>query len=408
MASGSAAVPRPAVSALMPLRRMPCQPDLVSWLVRPRWTHLRFQARKLPIMHMFRSLLPLLLVALLAGCADTRYYYQSVSGHLQLMQAARPVRDWLADPQAPDGLKARLALAQQMRAFAVAELKLPDNASYQRYADLQRRAVVWNVVAAPEFSLTLKTWCFPVAGCVGYRGYFNEAEAREQAAALQQTGLEVSVYGVPAYSTLGWLNWAGGDPLLNTFVGLPDAELARLIFHELAHQVLYVPDDTRFNESFATAVERLGLQRWLAQPGTAGTQREAAEQTKRRQQFRALTLATRSRLAEIYQSNQPLALDGKGLIAMKTEAMKVFRADYAELRRGWGGYAGYDAWVAGANNAAFGAQAAYDELVPAFEALFDREGQDWPRFYAEVRRLAALPAPERAKIFHQLTEPRHG
>jgi predicted aminopeptidase len=243
---------------------------------------------------------------------------------------------------------------------------------------------------------------------VGYRGYFNEAEAREQAAALQQTGLEVSVYGVPAYSTLGWLNWAGGDPLLNTFVGLPDAELARLIFHELAHQVLYVPDDTRFNESFATAVERLGVQRWLAQPGTAGTQREAAEQTKRRQQFRALTLATRSRLAEIYQSNQPLALDGKGLFAMKNKAMKDFRAAYAELRRGWGGYAGYDAWVAGANNAAFGAQAAYDELVPAFEALFEREGQDWPRFYAAVQRLAALPAPERAKIFQLLIEPRYG
>jgi predicted aminopeptidase len=360
-------------------------------------------------MHMPRSLLPLLLAALLAGCADTRYYYQSVSGHLQLMQASRPVADWLADPQAPDGLKTRLALAQQIRAFAVTELKLPDNASYQRYADLQRRAVVWNVVAAPEFSLTLKTWCFPVAGCVGYRGYFNEAEARSEAAALQQSGLEVSVYGVPAYSTLGWLNWAGGDPLLNTFIGLTDAELARLIFHELAHQVLYVPDDTRFNESFATAVERLGVQRWLAQPGTETTRREATELTSRRQQFRALTLATRSRLAEIYQSNQAPALDSKGLFAMKNEAMRDFRAAYAELRRSWGGYPGYDAWVAGANNAAFGAQAAYDELVPAFEVLFTREGQDWSRFYAAVRLLAALPAPERARALQQLTlEPGRG
>ena len=360
-------------------------------------------------MHMSRSLLPLLLAALLAGCADTRYYYQSVSGHLQLMQAARPVGDWLADPQAPAGLKSRLALAQQIRAFAVTELKLPDNASYQRYADLQRRAVVWNVVAAPEFSLTLKTWCFPVAGCVGYRGYFSEAEARSEAAALQQSGLEVSVYGVPAYSTLGWLNWAGGDPLLNTFIGLTDAELARLIFHELAHQVLYVPDDTRFNESFATAVERLGVQRWLAQPGTETTRREATELTTRRQQFRALTLATRSRLADIYQSNQAPALDSKGLFAMKNEAMRDFRAAYAELRRSWGGYPGYDAWVAGANTAAFGAQAAYDELVPAFEVLFTREGQDWSRFYAAVRRLAALPAPERARALKQLTlEPGHG
>ena len=360
-------------------------------------------------MRTLRSLLFLLLPALLAGCADTRYYYQSVSGHLQLMQAARPVGHWLADSAASPELKARLALAQQMRAFAVAELGLPANASYQRYADLQRRAVVWNVVAAPEFSLTLKTWCFPVAGCVGYRGYFNEAEARSEAAALQQTGLEVSVYGVPAYSTLGWLNWAGGDPLLNTFIRYPEGELARLIFHELAHQVLYVPDDTRFNESFATAVERLGAQRWLAQHGSDQARREDAELAQRRRQFRALTLATRSRLTEIYQSNQPLTLDGKGQNAMKMEAIQTFRANYATLRQGWGGYAGFDAWVAGANNAAFGAQAVYDELVPAFEALFAREGQQWPRFYEAVRRLAALPAPERARAIQQLTlESGHG
>jgi predicted aminopeptidase len=357
-----------------------------------------------------RSLLTLPLAVLLAGCADTRYYYQSVSGHLQLLQAARPVGDWLADPQAPAELKARLALAQQIRAFAVTELSLPDNASYQRYADLQRRAVVWNVVAAPEFSLTLKTWCFPVTGCVGYRGYFNKAEARAQAATLQQTGLEVSVYGVPAYSTLGWLNWAGGDPLLNTFIRYPDGELARLIFHELAHQVLYVQDDTRFNESFATAVERLGAQRWLARHGSDQARREDAELGQRRRQFRALTLATRSRLADIYRSNQALALDSKGLFALKNEAMQRFRADYGALRAGWGGYAGYDAWVAGANNAAFGAQAAYDELVPAFEALFERQGQDWPRFLEAVRALAALPAPERALALEQLTRelPRHG
>jgi predicted aminopeptidase len=194
----------------------------------------------------------------LAGCADTRYYWQSVSGHVALMQAARPVDDWLRDPQTPPALRERLALSQRIRSFAVTELALPDNASYRRFADLQRRAVVWNVVAAPEYSLTLQTWCFPVLGCVGYRGYFSEAEARAQAAQLQAQGLEVTVYGVPAYSTLGWMNWAGGDPLLNTFIHYPEGELARIVFHELAHQVLYVPDDTTFNESFATAVEQLG------------------------------------------------------------------------------------------------------------------------------------------------------
>jgi predicted aminopeptidase len=163
-----------------------------------------------------------ILFTLLAGCADTRYYLQSVRGHLQMMQAARPVPQWLADDGANPALKQRLALALRMRHFAVTELHLPDNASYQRYADLQRRAAVWNVVAAPALSLTLKRWCFPVAGCVGYRGYFNERDAQAQAQALQRDGLETRVYGVPAYSTLGWLNWAGGDPLLNTFIHAPE------------------------------------------------------------------------------------------------------------------------------------------------------------------------------------------
>ncbi len=345
----------------------------------------------------------LFLTILLSGCADTRYYLQSLGGHLQMMQAARPVAQWLADDSVTPVLKQRLALAQRIRAFAVTELQLPDNASYQRYADLQRRSVVWNVVAAPEFSLTLKTWCFPVAGCVGYRGYFSEAQAREQAQELQRTGLETSVYGVPAYSTLGWLNWVGGDPLLNTFIRFPEGELARMIFHELAHQVLYVKDDTLFNESFATAVERLGGERWLAVHGSESARREYAEFDNRRRQLRALGLATRTRLAEIYKQNEAPAPDKQSVIAMKNIAMQDFREDYARLKSSWGGYAGYDAWVAGANNAALGAQAAYDELVPAFEALFDREGKDWRRFYEAVRRLSQMPAVERLRALKQIS-----
>ena len=241
----------------------------------------------------------LILCTLLAGCADSRYYLQSVTGHLQLMQVAQPVEQWLADEGTAPALKQRLALAQRMRRFAVSELHLPDNASYQRYADLHRPAVVWNVVAAPEWSLTLKTWCFPALGCVGYRGYFKESEARSLADALKTEGLEVSVYGVPAYSTLGWFNWAGGDPLLNTFINYPEGELARLLFHELAHQVVYVPDDTVFNESFASAVERLGSERWLKAYGSEAAQKEYAALDSRRQQFRALCQATRQRLDAI-------------------------------------------------------------------------------------------------------------
>ncbi|MDO9404585.1 MAG: aminopeptidase [Polaromonas sp.] len=329
------------------------------------------------------------------------YYWQSVSGHLQLMNAARPLSDWLGESQTPEKLREKLALAQRIRSFAVSELHLPDNASYQRYADLQRNAVVWNVVAAPALSLKLETWCFPVAGCVGYRGYFDEKEARAEADRLRANGLDVHVYGVPAYSTLGWMNWAGGDPLLNTFVSYPEGDLARLIFHELAHQVVYAKDDTEFNESFATAVERLGVARWLAAPSAGSARADYAGLEVRRQQFRALTQDTRRRLADIYEENQAPALAAYEKSAMKNRALEDFRQRYAELRAGWSGPAGstvgYDRWVAQANNASFGAQAAYDELVPAFEALFQRKGGDWQAFYDEVRQLAALPKDERRK-----------
>lgn len=344
---------------------------------------------------------------LLGACADTRYYAQSVGGHLKLMQAARPMTDWLDDAQTPAPLRERLRLVQTMRRFAVTQLHLPDNASYQRFADLHRRYVVWNVVAAPPWSLTLKTWCFPVVGCVGYRGYFDEADARAQAAELRAQGLEVTVYGVPAYSTLGWMNWFGGDPLLSTFVNYPEGELARLMFHELAHQVLYVADDTVFNESFATAVERLGAEHWLATQASPEARQAYQAADRRRQQLRALTRLTRQKLTRIYEENPPLAKTEQERIAMKNEAMQAFRASYALLKQGWGGDSAYDAWVAQANNAAFGAQAAYDEWVPGFEALFVRQGRDWQRFYDAVQQLAKRPASERAGLLKQWGQEQH-
>ncbi len=344
-----------------------------------------------------RAALAAVAVLVLAGCADLGYYWQSASGHLALMRAARPVPEWLQDPAATDALKAKLELAQRIRGFAVAELGLPDNPSYKAYADLHRPAAIWNVVAAPAHSLTLKTWCFPVAGCVGYRGYYDEAAARAEAAALVAQGLEAAAYPVPAYSTLGWMNWAGGDPLLSTFIGYPEGELARIVFHELAHQVLYVPGDTMFNESFATAVERIGGVRWLQTQASEAARAEYAQFDSRRQQFRALTAATRRVLSGIYASKEAQAGDWATVDAQKKAAMEDFRQRYATLRAGWSGprQGAYDGWVARANNALFGAQAAYDELVPGFEALFEREGRDWPRFYAAVKRLAALPKDER-------------
>ena len=336
------------------------------------------------------------------GCADGRYYFQAVSGHVQVMQSARPIEQWLADEQVSPELKQRLQLSQRIRQFSVTALHLPDNESYRRFADLKRRAVVWNVVAAPELSLTLYQWCFPVVGCVTYRGYYDEAEAQAEAASLRLQGLEARVYGVPAYSTLGWLNWAGGDPLLNTFIRYPDGELARMVIHELAHQVLYVKDDTPFNESFATAVERLGGQRWLAEEGSPEARQQYEAFDARRRQFRALSLATRRHLEGIYEQNRALTLDSVVAVAMKNEAIAKFRSDYQRLKTTWNGYGGYDAWVSDANNAAFGAQATYDEWVPSFEALFEREGRDWPRFYDAVKRLSGLPAQERTDVLKNL------
>ena len=346
---------------------------------------------------------------MLSGCTTASYYAQSIEGHLALMGAAKPVEQLLADPATPPDLKARLALAQRIRAFAVTDLALPDNASYHRYADLKRRAAVWNVAAAPADSLTLKRWCFPFVGCVGYRGYYDEAAAKALADRLQrEEGLEVRVYGIPAYSTLGWLNWMGGDPLLSTFIRYPEGELARMVFHELAHQVVYVDDDTMFNESYATAVERLGGQQWLATHASQAARQEYAAYDQRRRDFRDLSRATRDDLSAVYKQKEALAHDPQALPAMKSEAMARFRQRYAELKARWAAagtpFDGYDRWVADANNAFFGVQAAYDELVPAFEALFAREGDNWPRFHAAVAQLAKLPKPERLAKLRALAE----
>lgn len=343
-----------------------------------------------------------LLFGLAGGCASETppigYYAQAVGGHLDLLQRARPISQWLADASTPADLRTRLALAQRLRDFAVAELALPDNASYRSYAVLDRPAAVWNVVAAPELSLTLESWCFPVLGCVGYRGYFERAAADALARRLQARGLEVSVYGVPAYSTLGWSNWLGGDPLLSTFIGWPETELAGLVFHELAHQLVYAADDTMFNESFATTVERLGQARWRAahaatDAATAGgVAAEDALRAQRRADFRALTGRARAALERLYRS----ALPDADKRAAKAALMAALRAEHAALKAGaWAGFDGYDDWFAHANNASLALQNAYDALVPDFERLFEREGRDFPRFYAAVRRLAALPRAER-------------
>lgn len=328
----------------------------------------------------------------LGGCSvlgEWGYRARAVGGHLDLLARAEPIDRWLADPATPAPVRAQLQQALRLRRFAVERLALPDNASYSRFVDLQAEAVVWNVVAAPADGFALRRWCFPMMGCVSYRGYWQQAEAQQLAVRLQAEGLDVYVYGVPAYSTLGYSNWLGGDPLLSTFLRWGPADLARLLFHELAHQRVYATDDSAFNESFATAVERLGLQAWWAAHPDPAAEAADARREQRRARWRELALAAKADLQQLYASDRPDQPAAKReRLAQLVAALQVLSADDA-------GYSGYLAWARAANNAHLALLSTYQSAVPAFEALFRRLGGDWPAFHAEVARLAALPRAQR-------------
>jgi len=328
------------------------------------------------------------LAVLLSGCANVGYYFQSVSGQFGIWRRERPIEDVMADSASAPALKERLARVLEIRAFASRELGLPDNDSFRRYADLERPFVVWNVFAAPEFSVQPLQSCFLFAGCVSYRGYFSRSDADQYAAALAGQGNDVYVGGVPAYSTLGWF----ADPVLNTFIHYPEPEIARLVFHELAHQVAYARDDTVFNESFAVAVEQEGMRRWLARRADP-QEREQFELGRRiRAEFTGLLQKYRARLDALYR----VGIAPDAMRIRKREIFAELESEYRSLREKWGGYAGYDAWFASApNNAQLASVAVYSQLVPAFESLLAREGGSLPRFYAAVQALAALPKTER-------------
>ena len=330
----------------------------------------------------------------LSGCSAIEFYWQGIAGQADLLARAKPMAEVIAMTADPV-LKARLVRTQAIRAFASRELALPDNRSYTSYADLGRPFVLWNVFAAPELSLTARQWCFPVAGCVAYRGYFAEADAREEAARLAAAGDDVHLGGVPAYSTLGYFN----DAVLSTFVRYREVELARLIFHELAHQIVYVKDDTSFNESFATAVEEAGMERWLAAERNTRSPAEAEELAadaargqRLRAAFRALIVTTRNRLTVLYASG---ASDDEKR-AGKTAAFAEMRAAYARQKATPEGAGAFDRWfAAGANNAGIVAAGLYADRVPQFSALLAAEHGDFARFYGRVKTLAALPKAER-------------
>lgn len=325
---------------------------------------------------------------MLGGCTSASYYAQSIGGHLDLMAKRKDVGELVEDDSTPPDLKERLARASAIREFATEELALPDNGSYRSYVDVGKPYVTWNVVAAPALSLTPKTWCFPVAGCVAYRGYFDEAEARAYGDELAAEGMDVAVAGARAYSTLGWFD----DPILNTILFDAEYRFAGTLFHELAHERLYITGDTAFNESYAVAVEREGVRRWLARNATPAMLEAYALEHSRREDFLALVLATRDKLEVLYASS----MDDTDKMHAKARIFEELRADYAQLKEAWGGYAGYDAWFAnGLNNARLALLTAYNVHVPAFERLLAEQQGDMRKFHEAVEALSKLPKEER-------------
>ena len=336
-------------------------------------------------------------IAMIGGCSQLGYYMQAVQGQYSLLSVARPIDEWLSDPGVGDSLKGRLKKVKEIRKFAARDLDLPDNDSFKNYADLKRQYVLWNVVATPELSLKPVDWCFPIAGCVNYRGYYSKEEAQAFAKELRSKGYDVQVGGVPAYSTLGWFS----DPVLSTFIEYPEGELARLVFHELAHQVVYVKDDSQFNESFAVAVEEAGVERWMEKYGDEKMRLSYFQYEGRKQDFLALLMKYRGLLEENYKSDVNNAEKRK----RKAEIFQEMKDEYQTLKITWGGYSGYDRWFAEPlSNAHLASIATYHDFVPGFRAMLAKE-KSFGKFYEAVRSMANLDKSARHRRLALLGDP---
>ena len=335
-----------------------------------------------------RSLISIPLLLLVTACADLGYYWDSASGHLAVMQQRVYIDDLLADDSLDAGLRERLALVGEIRRFAVEQLALPTGNSYRSYVDLQRPWVVQNLFAAEEFSTRLQQWCYPVIGCAGYRGYYDEDALRAFADELRAQGLEVHVSPVPAYSTLGWFD----DPVLSSFIRWPDYRLAGLLFHELTHQRVFVDGDTVFNESLASAVQQAGTEYWLEQTQRQAQRREYARWLAYRTEVVELILDTRRELARLYASDLPVAQ----MRRHKARRFDGARAAHEAIASRHGISNGFRYWFAGElNNARFASVAAYNSRVAAFLGMLDGHGGDFDAFFRYVERVAELDRRQR-------------
>ena len=347
-------------------------------------------------------------LALGSGCKTAAYYGQAARGQWQILAGREPIGKLLADEKTPEKLQRQLRLVLQLREFAERELKLPVDGHYERYVDVGRPFVVWNVQATPEFSLRPRTWWYPIVGRVKYRGFFSEAAARAYAATL--AGQDVYVEGVLAYSTLGWFK----DPVLNTFVNHEELDLAQLLFHELGHQRLFVSGDTDFNEAFATAVGEEGVRRWLQVAGRSADWEQYRVALVRQDQFVRLVQGARAELRKLYGETSTMAVAPRVAAAVsethavelrtrKAEIIAHLRREYEALKISWGGYRGYDRWFARPlNHAQLNTVATYHDLVPAFQELLQACGGDLAEFYAAAAKCGNLPRAERLSQLRKL------
>ena len=342
-----------------------------------------------------RKLLTLALLlagsSILPGCGSL-YLLQAARGQAQILVDRRPIEAVVADPSTAPTLRDTLAEVSAARDFATRDLGLPDNRSYRLYADIGRPYVVWNVVAAPEFSVKPRVWCFPVAGCVAYRGYFHQRAAQAYANKLGRQGYDTVVEGVPAYSTLGHF----ADPILNTMLRYGRDQLVAMVFHELAHQLIYVRGDSAFNEAFASTVEDTGLARWLTVKGRPGDIENFQRSEARAAVYSGLLRQARSDLARLYASKMPVAQ----MRATKQARLAALGDSIRAAEKRLGAPSGYGAWLAkGFNNAELAAVATYENCAPGFKRLLAQQDGDLERFYAAVRELAKQPkAPRDAQL----------
>jgi predicted aminopeptidase len=330
------------------------------------------------------ALVALFVCSLLGGC----YLLQSAAGQLQILSKRKPIARVIADPATSPQVRGQLEAVAQIREFATRRLGLPDNGSYRSYADVGRPYVVWNVIAAPEFSVDPKESCYPIVGCVAYRGYFVERRARRFADGLRRRGLDVAVEGVAAYSTLGHFD----DPILNTMLGWSDVELASIVFHELTHQMIYVPNDADFNEAFATTVEEEGVRRWLQSLGRDRDLERYRAYQERFAKVLALFTGTRDELRALYASG----IDRESMRRRKAAIYAALDSSYHDLAQQWGGHAPFDAWFEGSlNNANLASIATYYDCMPGFRRELEAVGGDLGAFYARVRQLAKMDQRQR-------------